>query len=64
MKVRYTDAIASREGRTIDVTDAAGRRLIDEGIAEKVTAKAAPKAEESDEKPAKRTAKKATKGKG
>ena len=55
MKVRYTDAIASREGRVIDVTDAAGRRLIDEGLAEKIAAKAEPKA---DEQP---TAKKATK---
>ena len=60
MKVRYTDAIASREGRVIEVTDAAGRRLIDQGIATKSTAK--PENTPEEPKPTKKaTAKKAAK---
>ena len=41
MKVKFTKRWSARQGQTAEVTDAAGERLISQGLAEKVTARKA-----------------------
>lgn len=41
MKVKFTARWSARQGQTADVTDAAGERLIRQGLAEKATARKA-----------------------
>ena len=41
MKVKFTKRWSARQGQTAEVTDAAGERLISQGLAEKVAARKA-----------------------
>ena len=61
MKVTLTNKYAPREGDTIDVTEAAGKRLIDKGWAEKAGSLSKTEEPKADAKPAKKAAKTAAK---
>lgn len=37
MRVKFTERWSARQGQTAEVTDAAGERLISQGLAEKTT---------------------------